>query len=419
MQEVPSVIFAGYGRFFMTENKKSVTFLMMSILFIIGFEAGCLQYNVLKIANEFGLSYTRMSLFFSVECISYFLCVVIVGPFSDRIGKITVLKYAVLLFAAASILAVFSNSALFTYFVISLIGMSFGLCETVSLARVSDMYEDRKDQMIMIAQSMYSLGSVAGPLYIAFAQRRIWQNWRLAYIHLAVIMLAVAAALFRLDRKEKARSSVSVSGGAGRADRSALKDRRIITAVVLLMICMFCYAGMENGIGGFVDTLFEHKYGAPELSAAALSGLWFAMLVARLVSALFKKGQKVLMFIMMVVTLAASVFLYNSTSPQAGLWAAVAVGAGFGPIWPLLFSFMVGLSPENSGFLGSILTGTNAFAAGIVPLIMGRLSDVSGNVNQSVAVLCVLALICIVAYTVYLGQRRFWGNRRIRRYISE
>lgn len=385
-------------------KQKRLFIAMLGFLFLVGLDIGSFQQIILRISEEYGLSYTQMSSMVSVKCVLNFVCVLIFGPISDKVGKKIVLQLASTVYIVGNIVVAFSHELILTYVGVSVIGMAFGICEGLSSAILADSFPENSERMLTLSQGFCSMGAVLGPIISNFAMANIWNDWRIAFVVLSVVMIILLSVLFgtnvhRYEAPAKAKGQEK--------NTKQHFNKAVLILVGLLFISMFLYSGTENGMGYFVDTFFERGYNAAEYSTIALSGLWFAMLVSRFVCSIFKRGQKNIVILMMTATLILSLLLYFEKSAQGAALLCILLGASFGPVWPMLISFAVQQKPERSGTITSWMSAASAIGASVFPLLMGKIADSAENVaNASILLVIITGLNIAIFVTYRLAEKR-------------
>lgn len=378
------------------KNKLLLLATMLGILFVLGLDTGGFQQILLKIAEEYNLSYAMMSSLVTAKCIANFACLLLFGPLSDRVGKKKILLCATALFSAGSLLAGVAHSFPITFLSIVFIGMAFGICESLSTAVLADAFPMKREQILIFSQAFFSAGAVVGPWIITNLMEYVWRDWRIDFFVLMMLMLSLSFLLSVLyipkyeekSDKEYAQEIINV-------------NRMQIYVLLLLLFVMFIYAGTENGLGYFIDTIFEKGYRVGELSTWALSGMWFAMLISRLLCAFFVKNQKkAVFFVLLLCAVLSSMLLFTAQEIMA-VCICVLFGAAFGPVWPALMSFAVQEVPERSGTITSLMSAGNAIGAGLFPLIMGKAADLGNNTQYAVFVLLILTMISFFVFGIY------------------
>lgn len=379
---------------------------MLGFLFVLGLDTGGFQQIILKIAEEYELSYTQMSGLVTVKCVSNFLCILLFGPISDRTGKKCILLCASGIFSGGCILAACAHSFFITAAAIVLIGMAFGICEGLSSAVLADAFPDQREQMLNLSQGLFSAGAVSGPLLVTAVMRSSGKNWRMEFFILAVFM----AILFFLLLIVEVPRYMQVSGTVPVKEKTGKKKqifREIPVKVIgLLFGAMLLYSGMENGLGYFMDTFFVHEYDAAHLSTFALSGMWLAMLLSRMICAIAKgNGRRMVLGALSALILLSAGLLFARASTSA-LFICVLFGAAFGPVWPMLISFSVSEAPEYSGTVTSWMAAGSSIGASVFPLLMGSAADLWGDTRYAVGVLLGLAISTVIVFGFYMVKRR-------------
>lgn len=97
--------------------------------FLLGIETGGLQFVLLKIAREFGLSQMSMGSLMSVQFIAVTAAPLLVGALSDRIGKKIVIIVGCLIFALSAALCICAETVVLLQIGICGIGVAFGSLE--------------------------------------------------------------------------------------------------------------------------------------------------------------------------------------------------------------------------------------------------------------------------------------------------
>lgn len=390
-------------------KQKKVFITMLGFLFLVGLDIGSFQQIILSISEEYGLTYTQMSSMVSVKCVLNFICVLIFGPISDKIGKKKVLQVASTVYVVGNIIVALSHGLILTYIGVSVIGMAFGICEGLSSAILADTFPDNSERMLTLSQGFCSMGAVLGPIISNFAITNIWNDWRIVFVVLSAVMIILLSVLCgtNVQRYE----APSEECGDEKNNKQHF-DKAVLVVVGLLFISMFLYSGTENGMGYFVDTFFERGYNAAKYSTIALSGLWFAMLISRFACSIFKSGQKNVVMLMMTATLVLTLLIYFEKSAQRAALLCILLGASFGPVWPMLISFAVQQKPERSGTITSWMSAASAIGASVFPVLMGKIADSAQNVAHASILLVIITGLNITIFMAYrLSEKRLTAKK--------
>lgn len=369
---------------------------------MLGLDTGGFQQIILKIAQEYELSYSRMSGLVTVKCISNFLCILVFGPISDRIGKKYILLCASGIFSGGCILAACTHTFLFTATAVIVIGMAFGICEGLSSAVLADAFPDQRERMLNLSQGLFSAGAVSGPLLVTAVMRGAGVDWRREFYILAVLMAVLFVLLL----------VVPVPGYVQAAEKAVRKENEkkafggIPVKIIGVLFCaMLLYSGMENGLGYFIDTFFVHQYDAAQLSTFALSGMWLAMFLSRLICASSKGKHECVVLWSLTILIFLSIGLILAKASMSAMLICVLFGAAFGPVWPMLISFSVREAPAYSGTITSWMAAGSSIGASVFPLLMGSAADLLGDIRYAAGVLLVLAISAVVVFGFYLVKR--------------
>jgi fucose permease len=172
-------------------------------------------------------------------------------------------------------------------------------------------------------------------------------------------------------------------------------------ALAFFAAFLFLYVGVETVVGGWITT-YAHRFSGMTLARASLmvSLYWMALLVGRWVgsAALQRVAERTVLLPSLGLALAAVAILI-APHPTGFVLAAVAIaGAGFGPVFPIGVSRMLGRVQDhrNTGWVFAICASGGA----VLPWLTGLVSTRSGSLRIGFVVpVWALALILILAIT--------------------
>ncbi len=170
--------------------------LIIQLLFILflGLVDGQMLSPLLPVlAAEFGVSPATMGMVVTAYACAAALCALIIGPLSDRWGRIIFLRAAALLFACTSVLAYFANSFALYFAARMLAGLAGGTISACVLAQIADAFTfQRRGRAMGWVGAMYSIAAIIGVPAAAWITER-W-SWRGSYllIALAAVLLALS-----------------------------------------------------------------------------------------------------------------------------------------------------------------------------------------------------------------------------------
>lgn len=233
----------------------------------------------------------------------------------------------------------------------------------------------------------WGIGAVACPWLIAAAVRGGFLRGLLA-------VLAVAAAgMFAALLPQWRAPEFDVGIGARASVRS---EARIL---VFFGMFLFLYVGVETVVGGWITT-YAHRFNGMTVARASLmvSLYWMALLAGRWGGSVVLKSvaERAVLVPSLGVALAA-VALMVTPHTTAMVVAAVAVaGAGFGPVFPIGVSRMLGYVKDhrNTGWVFAVTASGGA----VLPWLTGLVSTRSGSLRLGFAVpVAALAAILVLA----------------------
>ncbi len=194
------------------------------------------------------------------------------------------------------------------------------------------------------------------------------------FIALALVLLAIAIALFKLPRIETTRDFRPQAGD---------KKDSILNYPHLLLgaVAIFLYVGAEVSIGSFLVNYFSHEEigNMTEQNAARLVSLyWGGAMVGRFIgSAVLQKVRpnRALGVVAIVACMLVSISIL--TFGHVAVWSILAVGLFNSIMFPTIFTLGIAelgpLTGEGSGILVAAIVG-----GAIIPYLEGRLADSIG-----------------------------------------
>ncbi|HEY4185170.1 MAG TPA: L-fucose:H+ symporter permease [Polyangia bacterium] len=193
---------------------------------------------------------------------------------------------------------------------------------------------------------------------------------------IALVMLAVAIALFKLPKIDAA------SGGGDEADgghegASAWSYRPLLLGAVGI----FVYVGAEVAIGSFLVNYFKEPSigGLTEAQGARYVALyWFGAMVGRFIGSatlrIFRPGKLLAAHALVAAALVVTTML---ASGHAAMWTILAVGLFNSIMFPTIFTLAIdGLGKhtgQGSGILCMAIVG-----GALIPVVQGGLADAVG-----------------------------------------
>jgi len=296
-----------------------------------------------------------------------FVCTVLVGPLLDRFGhKLILVTSSVLVFGGLVNLAA-AHSFLTAGISCCLLGLGGGGLNTSNNALVSDIFGERRGQMLNILGVFFGLGALLTPLVAA----SLTELFTVPHLILSAACLAAfSTAGYGLLRFPPAREGHSFSL------RAALKIARHPLALALALL-LFCETGNEASIGGWVST-YIGAVGAPVRTATQiLAGYWVGLLAARVLAApLLRRVQKpVVVFASGVGSVIGCGLLLSARQIWVLAVAVVIIGLSYACIFPTTLAIAGDQYQRFAGTLFGFLFSVALVGGMIFPWAIGHLSE--------------------------------------------
>ncbi len=348
-------------------GKKLIFPLICGLLFLLGFESGGFQLVLVNIAGEFGLNNTAMGSLVTVQFLAILIMPLIFGRISDKIGKKRVLTISVPIFAAGCVITLLAGSAGAFAAGIFIVGFGYSVSECIGSAALSDNDPLKAEKNLTLSQVAFSAGAVAGPM-IVNALMAGGVDWRVVFAVAGAGFLLLMPVLFMAKFSDAPRQEPEhrQSGGVN------LFKGGLFAA---LMVSIFLYVGMENGLAFFVDSFFNSQLNNAELGAFAISAFWLGMTVSRLVFGMLKANPTRVLIIMFGVSAALLLGLALCSNAYLAVALSAAAGMAYGPVWPMLVGSATGNFPAQSGLAASLMMAASGLGGSFSPMLLGFLAD--------------------------------------------
>ena len=405
-----------------------------SIFFIFGFATTFIITLSSKVKDIFELTEFKAQLLSFAFFITYFFISIPIGLYIKKIGYKSALIVGLLLMAAGSFL--FFPAATVPSFPLFLAATFVLASGVVFLQTAANPYvtalgsEELAGGRLNLVQALNSIATMVAPWIIAVfiftgasemltsAQKA--ETVQIPFIIIGIIVVLVAIAIFLTKLPE-------VGGGSVQQRKSVWNHPHMLLGA----LGIFFYVGAEVGTGGLIlGYLKSTMLMEPEVAGKYVAIYWGGAMVGRFFGSIMlsnitdnvKKYSYVAMvlllalvsgsfvtdwswnigFIFMVVAVANFIFMQLGqgnagrslavfallaailalvtafTSGNIALWAVVSIGMFNSIMFPNIFTLAVkDLDPGELSTASGIIN-TLIFGGAIIPLIMGKIADVSG-----------------------------------------
>lgn len=273
-------------------------------------------------------------------------------------------------------------------------GLGLGLAIPATNLRVAHSQPARRGAALSSLNLVWGAGAVACPLLFAVRPRGTSSD-------AVLVILAVAAGLvllllLRTPGGAGAREEVA---GATVDGRSSAPAGQAVALVVIAAI-LFLYVGIENTVGGWLVSLADQFQSARTATSLWIgSGFWAALLASRAIAPLLLRriSEPALYGAGIALAGAGLVGLLAGRSQAEVAVAAVAVGAGLAPLFPLTVSFLAELTAatrsRSTGWVFALAGTGGAALPWLTARIAGGADRLAAGFVAPMAGLALLALL--------------------------
>jgi fucose permease len=369
----------------------SIITLVILIFFVISFITNILNSIIVDVRTSFDLSLTLTGLLPFSFFIAYAIMSVPAGLLSERYSDKKLLSISFIVMTIASLLFVLYPG----YVVFSITLFSLGCCMAVLQVVINPLLREAGGEEhfafnSVLAQLIFGLASFVSPhLYQSIVSKNPEGNGilrllksmvpeNLAWVSLYVVFAVISFVLFlvvitakypKFEKKEEERAGDSSSY------LSLLKNKWTI----LFFISIFCYVGVEQGVGNWISQfLFEyHGYDPQTTGASTVAYFWAMLTFGCLLGLLLLKimDSRKLLIGTTVATICSLLFALIGSS-EVALIAFPMVGFFISVMWSIIFSLALNSVSTNHGPLSGILCAGIAGGA-VVPFVIGWIGELT------------------------------------------
>lgn len=291
----------------------------------------------------------------------------------------------------------------------ALIGLGIGLSVTATNLTVGIMVDQagsavgggERARRISMVNLWWGIGAVVCPWLIAAAETRGLVQGLLLLIALAAAgMFAGLLPQWRQPEFQSARGRAPLRLEAG--------------ILGFFAGFLFLYVGVETVVGGWIAT-YSNRFSGMTVARASLmvSLYWMALLAGRWLGSVALSGvaEQAVLLPGLGLALAGVIMLVRPHNTAVVLAAVVVAGAGFGPVFPIGVSRMLGRVRDhrNTGWVFAVTASGGA----ALPWLTGLVSTKTGSLRIGFAVpVAALAAILLLAAAenVVLGREKRPSN---------
>lgn len=220
------------------------------------------------VKTELGVSSSAVQQLLTVYMIALAIGQLICGPLSDRFGRRPIMLSGAVLYSAAGLATVFSNSIDVLTLLRIVQGFGAAACMAMGRAIVNDAFEREEAARQMSTISIVL--AIAPALSIAFggilAERAGWKG-TMTLLTVCGVVMFISAYYLAVETNLKRLATINM-GSVASAYREVLRNK--------LFVCWTVSSGMQIGIFFCLNGLLAYQYQRNGYSLAEF-GFWFAL----------------------------------------------------------------------------------------------------------------------------------------------
>lgn len=367
-------------------------YFLSSVVLGAGFSltgAGTLMLGILLpvLAARWGLRDSQSGLLLFAQFLGSSLGAVLTGK--DRVRALAT-GYGLLV---ASGFALVLAGAHIVYAAFFFWGLGLGLAMTATSLIISDRAGDHRAVHLERINFIWSVGAAAAPfLFVPFLRGVSFHV--LVFFFQALFLLLLLWSLLGERRQARPRFEMLLATPAS--------DGAPRGAFVPLIILAVCAVGMETALDGWLTT-YSHRTDPHGVRAEILAaGLFLiGIVISRLIFStrlLAVLGRRRVLRVALWSTAVATALIVAGPNDTTLDVAAALGGLSIGPIYPLVLSYVLELSPR-----GWVFACAGAGAA-FFPWLTGALSSACGALRYGLIAPCAAALVMIVLSAAALKE---------------
>ena len=394
-------------------------------MFLYAAYLGAIGVLLPAVGKTFGLGAAAQGRLFPANFLGFILVVLVAAPASDRWNRKTVLMMGQAMFVLG--LIVFSRAPTFAIALAAslLIGGGSGAVGVVSSALASDLYPNRRGQMLAAIQVAFGLGAALGPgLGSVLLSYQV--SWRLLYAGAAFAgfaLLLILQAQPTSEEKGKRRKGEEESGRYKIPDMRYKQENvhpspqpstlNLLTLlrqrpVQLLCVMQICYAGAEVGYFSWMPTYFQKQLpGGAALSGAVISVFWLAMTVGRSLTGKFMGQVGFMRVCAMLATAGAAcaglTLLWHN--PYIVLAFIILTGLCFAGIFILMSAEASERYSHSLGAIFGCIVACGGLGTSLIPWAVGAVASTRMGWTGGLT-LIPLAALGVAACAILLARER-------------
>lgn len=355
------------------------------------------------VQKDLGLSNTEANLFPSLLFFWFLIFSVPSSLLMNRIGRRNTVLVSIVVTFVSMIFPLFGDSYFIMLVAFSLLGIGNAIMQTSLPPLLSNIVAPEKLSSAMtFGLFIKCIAAFGGPIICAWGAAEVLPTfgygWRVVFLIYAVISIITYAWLWLTHIKRE--QSDRVSG--------LMECLKLLANgfVFLSFLGIICHVGLDVGINTIAPRIFMERCNMPlEEAGYAISFYFIFRTLGSLVGAItLQKISAKLIFGISAILLALGFAGCAFFTSEAALYTCVAMlGFGNANVFPIIVAQAILRRPEEANEVSGLMI-MGLFGGTLFPMIMGKVSDITGSQVGAVIVMLVGALY-LVCYTLNIRSR--------------
>lgn len=344
--------------------------------------------------EHFQLSNFMATLIQFVGFMMFFIISIPMGIYQDKKNKKHVLGLGLIVALIGLVIPIFKGLESYAFFLLTvlLLGGGAAILQVAGNPIMRDVSPEGKySRNLSFGQFVKAIGSLSGPIIPVVAARWFGAGWEVIFpiYSIALLITLIILSLTKIDEKKEERTSPVTFASSFNLLGNGY--------VAMMVLGIFIYVGAEQCVSSGIPLFLNEKFGIDieSLGVAGTGLFFFALMIGRFLGGLILNWMSAKSFLVTTVLFSFLGIIGLLAGPQAIVVVSILlIGLGFANIFPLIFSITVDRMPERTNELSGLMV-TAIVGGAILPLIMGKLADVS---NITIGLLVPLAGMLYIAY---------------------
>lgn len=331
------------------------------------------------LAAELALSKSLSGVFFSLMSVGTILGAVLGGKYAQKFQFLKLFAALALLSACWLLLISLVSDWRYLLLLITLIGMTYSIMFTIGHTLIARLFANRRAAMMGLMDFMFSLGTLAAPLWVVLLFRYL-DDWRWPLRILAFGLVVIACYSYWAAARLPALAQPARSGARSLSYTALFRQPLFL----LLLLVMIGYGAAEWGQGNWFVSYAVTGLGL-QAEQSRLLLAWFTggMVLSRLGFALLLRWLTASQLLLILGILTISGALLVKLGMTVGLLGLgnLLLGLGIGAIFPLMLATVMDLDSDNGPVLSGIASIGSAVGFQFAGLLTGLWAEQAGIVN--------------------------------------